>query len=84
MRIGAVTLLCAELARVDDQNSIVGETPTGQRTQPLKHVARKRRRAKPQLHGRRNLIDVLPTGTGSADELQLDVALVDRHARRDL
>lgn len=37
----------------------------------------------PQLHSRRDLIDVLATGPGSANEIQLDIIRIDDNIRCD-
>ena len=64
--------------------SLVSRLPAS-RISRIAHVVRQRRRAahvEAQLHRGRELVDVLPAGTGGAHEALLDLAVVDADAGR--
>src|SRR6187402_3326877 len=81
-RIALVAFLRAMVPGDDDDLVAVCQAPPGQLAQALLRcfVQRAGRDAEPQLRGRRNLVDVLPAGTGGADEGDVDgIAETRRH-----
>src|SRR5215831_7417840 len=80
-RIVAVALLGAVTLSRDDQYTVAGQPPAGEPLQPRPHLMGKRRRmahVEAQLHRGGELIDILPAGTGRADEAFRYLAVVDR------
>src|ERR1700720_3210228 len=82
-RILSVALLGAVTLRHDDQNAVAGEPAARQPFQPHAHVGGQRGRAahvEAQLHGARELVDVLAARPGSAHEALLQLAFLDADA----
>src|SRR5688572_5222917 len=82
-RGGLVLLLAAELLRFDDDDAVGGDAVIAQREQPLAGGRRQRARARgveAQLHGARDLVDVLAAGALRADRREVELRLGDRHA----
>jgi hypothetical protein len=85
-RSSASCRLRAVSAGVDHQHAVAGHPPAGQRGQALADLVGQRGRVgrvEPELDGRGNLVDVLPARARGADELHLDLALVQHNVRRD-
>ena len=80
VRVGAVAVLRAESLRLDDDDAAAAHTPAGQGAQAHAHGVRDRRRARgveAQLHGGRDLVDVLAAGARGGEERELDLALAE-------
>ena len=61
----SVPLLRAEPLRGDDHHPVIGQSLSGQPLKALPHIVGQIRRmahVEAQLHGGRNLVDILPTG----------------------
>src|SRR5215831_4904596 len=85
-RVLAVAFLGAMALGVDYDRALAGEPPAGEPLEPRAHVLGKARRAahvEAKLHRARELVDVLPAGTGRADEMLLELALADADRRSD-
>src|SRR5215831_959554 len=85
-RILAVALLGAVALGVDHDHALAGEASAGEPLEPRAHVVGKARRAarvEAKLHRARELVDILPAGTGRADEMLLELALADADRRSD-
>src|SRR5215471_14140200 len=84
-RIDAILRLGAVALRRDHQHAVGGHPPSGEPFEANAHVGRqgRTRDVEAQLDRGRKLVDVLPAGTGRADEAFLEVALVDRDAAGD-
>ena len=84
-RVLAVALLRAEALGADDEHALVRDAPPGEPHQPVAHGERQAAgmaHVETQLDRGRDLVDVLPARPRGADEALLEVALVDRDARR--
>src|SRR5918994_4233369 len=85
-RVAPVVFLRAMALCRDDDHVLVREASTCKRAQPLSYTLRQCRpgiEVAAQLHGARNLVDVLTARSARADEAQLDRALGDvRHRVR--
>src|SRR5512140_744763 len=82
----AVLRLRAVAACVDDEHAVGSHPAAGDGPQAQLHLGRQRRRGgrvEPKLDGRRYLVDVLPAGTGGADEGQAQFGFVNRDGWRD-
>jgi len=78
----AVLLLVAEPPAIDDKTAFLGHALSGQAGKAVPNVFGKRRgmgHIEAKLHGRGNLIDILTTGAGGADELLMNFFLIDRY-----
>lgn len=76
-RIVAVLFLGPEARGCDDNDALLGKPLAGKALGTGTDIAWQRRRMtqiEPQLHGRRNLVDVLPAGARRADKGLLDLA----------
>ena len=85
-RVGAVSPLGAEAPGLDDKHPAIGEAPPGKLAQALLYLVVQRgagRDVESQLDGRGDLVDVLPTRAGTANELKGDLVLADRNLTRD-
>ena len=79
-RVFAVARLAREFLREDDDHAVLRRPRARQLDQLDRDVVGKARRAarvEAQLHGGRNLVDILPAGAGGANESLDDLALVD-------
>src|SRR5690606_32412279 len=84
--VGAVLLLRAITAGFDDDDAILGGTLPRKGDRSLPHPLGEVwgiRRIKAQLDSSGDLVDVLSARTGGADEVFLQLAFVDTHARCD-
>ena len=85
-RVFAVFLLSPVPAGGDDENTFARQSSAGEADEPNSNVIREGRRVQSietKLDGRRDLVDVLPAGTGRADELEAELALIDRNGGCD-
>ena len=76
----AVARLGAMAVGVDHEHALAGEPFASEAFEPRAHVLGKARRAahvEAKLHGARKLVDVLPAGTGGANEVLLELVLGD-------
>src|SRR5688572_22329592 len=84
LRVATIVLLAARLASLDEDLVRVGQALAGERAQSRLHViaqCRIARQRESQLHGRRHLVDVLPAGTGRADEGHFEIGVRNLEAR---
>src|SRR5579872_3053233 len=82
-RIPAVAFLGPVIAGADQNGAVRADTPASQRAQPRLHRRGQSlcsRQVESQLHRARDLVDVLSTRSGGADELELEILL--RYCRR--
>jgi hypothetical protein len=81
--IAAIEFLAAEAVCGDDQHAFAADALAAQHAQAIEYRGMQRYRSRDveaELHGGRDLVDVLATRAGSADEGKLDLALVERDA----
>lgn len=86
-RVLTVSFLRTEPPGVDNQQAVFGNPPAGQMNQTLPNVIRQRggvAHVEAELHGRGNLVDVLPARPRGSDEFLLDFALVDCYGACDV
>ena len=75
-----VLFLGAEPPGIDDQITFLGQTLSGKTGKAFPNVIGKGSGmgyVEAELHGRGDLIDILPAGSGGADELLVDFFLID-------
>src|SRR5262249_26252293 len=75
-----IAFLSAVALGGDHEHALAGEPPASQAFQAPADVGRQRGRAanvEAELHGARKLVDVLPSGSGGANELLLELAFLD-------
>src|SRR5690606_39272022 len=85
--VGAVLLLRAEAAGLDDDDTVLRRALPGELDGPFADPfghPRRIRRIEAELHRRRDLVDVLAAWARRADEVLDELVLADRHARGDL
>lgn len=85
-RVLPVALLRAKTPGGDDDDAILGHPLTGEPGQARFEIIGQRGRPQgiePQLHRGLDLVDVLPTGAGSPDEIKNDLLLGDRYGAGD-
>lgn len=85
-RVGAVAALQAKALRGNGDHAVRGNAVAGECYQAFAHVVRQRRRVpsiKLKLHGRRNLVDVLPAGAGGTHEGFFDFRFLQNNIARD-
>src|SRR5688572_30521738 len=82
-RGGLVLLLAAKLLRLDDDDAVGRDAVIAQREEALARGRRQRARARgveAQLHGARDLVDVLAARALRTDRREVELRLGDRHA----
>jgi hypothetical protein len=85
-RVLTIALLCAIAPRMQDHDPILRDTLTRKPRQTLTHIFWKRRRTcdiESKLDSRGCLVDMLPSRSRSAHEIQFDLIFVDGDFRRD-
>src|SRR5215831_17116698 len=84
-RVRAIALLGAETLRLDHDHAVLGHALAGEPGKARRRVMRQRDAAciETQLRRGRDLVDVLPAGSGGADEADLDVVLVEEEIAGD-
>lgn len=85
-RVLAVALLSTKAAGGDDEDTILGQAPTGKAREPALGIGCQTGDAgegEAQLHCGRHLVDVLAAGTRGADKTFLDPAVIDRNLPYD-
>ena len=84
--VGAVAFLRAVALRDEQEHAVLRHPPPGELGQARQHTRGQRRRARgveAQLHGRGNLVHVLPARAGRQHEALLDLLLRDLDLRRN-